>query len=101
MRNLLSKSLVAVGGFIAAMSWLSGIALHLYTILFAYKASGFFSALLTLIFPIIAQVFWIFKTWHITGEFINGFSFYVMVYLGWLAAGIGFTILGAAIAKEE
>jgi hypothetical protein len=101
MRKIIGGALLSIGEFIVAASWLSGISLHLYTIIFAYGVSGFLAAFITLIFPVGAQIYWVIATWSKTGDFVNGFSFYVMVYLAWLIAGFLISFMGVAIKPKS
>lgn len=81
--------------------WIGGVALHLFTILFTYKFSGFGSAFLALILPLIAQIYWFIKMWVVTGSFINDFSFNILVFIGWLSSAFIFAFLGTWIEPKE
>ena len=99
--NFIAVPLASIGGFLLAASWVAAIALHVYTMLVAFKFSGFIAAAITFIFPYISQVYWVWKTWEITGNFINPFSFYVFVYLGWFAVGLLFIFIGSALHCDK
>lgn len=101
IRNWIANAIVGIGTLLMAITWFSGICLHLYTVLFAYKVSGFIAALFALILPIIAQIYWVFAAWSKTGDFINGFSFYVFVYAGYVIASIAIVSFGAWLHTNE
>ena len=50
---------------------LLGLALHIYTIYFAYVIKGFLAALITFFMPFISQIFWVFNS---VGMFVNGLT---------------------------
>lgn len=101
IRNILSRAIIGVGGVLMIGTWIAGFMLHLYTILFAYKVSGFISAALALAMPFIAQIYWVFSAWRHTGDFINGFSFYVFAYIAYFLFSMFVLLVGSAIEKSE
>jgi putative flippase GtrA len=101
LSNLIAIPMISIGGFLLTASWVAAIALHVYTMLVAFKFSGFISAVITFIFPYIAQAYWVWKTWDITGDFINPYSFYVFVYLGWFAVGLILLFIGSALHSNK
>lgn len=100
-RNLTSGALVSIGSFLLAVTWFSGICLHLYTIFTAYKVSGFIAAAIALVVPVLAQIYWVFAAWNKTGEFVNGYSFFVFVYIGYFVFAMLVLALGAWVHKDE
>lgn len=46
---------------------LLSLAIHIWTIIIAFKASGFSVAIVTMLFPFISQLYWGYKTWSIYG----------------------------------
>lgn len=101
IRQVASASIISVGSLLIAITWFAGVCLHLYTILFAYKVSGFIAAAIALLLPVLAQIYWVLAAWYKTDEFINGYSFYVFVYLGYLVFSISVVAFGAYLAKDE
>jgi hypothetical protein len=81
VRNAIAFLFLGLAYVVVAIGWLAGIALHLYTILLAYSISGLPAAALSLVFPILSQLYWIYKTWALSGNLINGYSFYVLCFL--------------------
>ena len=94
MRKLFLNLIAFVATIIILSIWISGISLHLYTILVAYKVSGFISALIALSLPFITQVYWVIKMWHITDHFINGYSFYVFIYIVYFIIAMTLIFIG-------
>jgi hypothetical protein len=103
MKNVIAgtaKFLEIAGGGIMYCMYFAGLCLHLYTILFAYQASGFLAALLSLIFPVLAQIYWVVATWIKTEQFINAYSWYVVVYLGWLIAAFVLVLVAGWLREK-
>lgn len=101
VRNFISGALVSIGSFLLAITWFSGLFLHLYTILFAYKVSGFIAAVIALVMPVLAQIYCVFVAWYKTGEFINWYSFYVFVYIGYFVFSMLVIALGSWVHKDK
>ena len=65
---------------------ISSIIFHLWTTYIAFDQGGFFGGLLTFIFPLMSELYWVFKVWgenetyttisiiHFIGAFLGGFS---------------------------
>ncbi|MGA7482508.1 MAG: hypothetical protein WBW26_11575, partial [Bradyrhizobium sp.] len=66
------------------------------TLYIAYL-TGFVPMLLTLIFPFLAQIYWIFHLWSITGVFFHTLTVLCIVWVLVMLAGAG----AAAAAKDE
>jgi len=101
LREWVSILFCGISGFIFATVWFAGLALHVYTILVAFKFSGFLAAILSFIFPIIAQIYWFVATWVKTESLINPYTFYVLVYLGWLTVGIALSAIGVIMDPQK
>lgn len=101
IRLVISGIFISAGSFVMHFSWISAIALHIFTIIFAFKASGFISAFISLIFPVLSQIYWFIKMWWVTGSFINVFSFYVITFLAWLLFGFMLSIFGLWIEPKK
>lgn len=61
--------------------WLLGAGIYLLTLYFAYLTS-FLTLLFTLIFPIIAQLVWIYWIWSATGVFFNLLTILCLAWIG-------------------
>ena len=89
MRNffyIVSSALTVIASILAAV-------VHVWTVIIAFKISGFWAALLSFFFPIISQIFWLIKTF---GE--NMMYFYV-VLVSFAVAFIG-AIIGVVLKEE-
>ena len=74
-----------------------GLAIHVWTIVIAFATAGLFAAMLTLAFPVIAQLYWGFRIWHATGILVNAYTLALAVY----AALWGIIIVGAHMGESE
>ena len=101
LRNLASDGLISIGALLLAMTWLSGICLHLYTILYAFQISGFIAAAITLVLPLLSQIFWVARAWSETGELVNSYSYYVFVYMGYVVFSMLVIVFGSFLHKEK
>ena len=78
---------------------IAGIVLHLYTVLLAFFEKGFLSALITFVFPIVSQLYWIAYWIGKLGTFFNTYTYLVLGYgLAWLIVII---LLGVFSPKDE
>lgn len=98
MRKLIYNGISAVLVVYMPIVWFSAAALHLLTIITAYQVSGFFASMVSLLFPILSQAYWVYELWDLTGNIVNGYSFYVFVYLAYLAVGV--TLFWILIATD-
>lgn len=88
-----------VGGGIMGLAWIAasilGLVIHVWTIVIAFSVSGLFAAVLTLIFPVLSEIWWFF----IVGSNVSFSSTYcvsIMAYVGLF----GVVFLGAMIASR-
>lgn len=58
-----------------------GIALHIYTVYIAYQMSGVFMAILAFGSPIVAEIITWMVSWYESGNFVNGYSQWCMLYV--------------------
>lgn len=101
LRCSIGSGIAAIGIFLSMGTWVFGVMLHLYTILIAFKMSGFMAAFIALSLPVLAQIYWFFVAWNKTGEFINGFSFYIILYVGYLVISFSLMAIGSWLYKER
>jgi hypothetical protein len=90
MRGLMA-GIVGFGGIVL---WLGGVGIYLFTLYLAYLTS-FPSLLLTMFFPVLSQIYWIWMIWHLTGVF---FHLLTILCLGWIALAAILGALSVAIA---
>lgn len=77
---------------------LLGVLVHFLAIFIAWDLSGFWAALFTLFFPVIGEVFWIYKIWSHTGVFWSILTIGCALYIGvWIALSV---FVGIAAATE-
>jgi hypothetical protein len=74
---------------------------HLYTVYVAFKMAGLFGAFLSLIFPAVSEIFWFFKLWNISHQFVNLYSarLFLAIAMSGLALGIG--IIAAVLQSRR
>jgi len=72
-----------------------GLIVHVLTIVIAFSVSGLFAAILTLIFPVLSEIYWFLKVGSNVG-FGTTYCVSIMTYVGLF--GVGF--LGVMIASS-
>lgn len=81
------------GCFLAGSAYLIlsilGIIIHVLTIVIAFLSGGIISATLSLILPVLAQLYWGFRIWSATGTFFN---LYCLALAGYVVLWIVFII---------
>lgn len=86
-------------GFAVIILQFGGVFLYGYTLYLAYTLSGIIAALISAAFPGIANLYWIYDRWSVTGEFFN---FYTNMNILWLAVYIvAALVLGGGIMLRE
>ncbi|MDI6790282.1 MAG: hypothetical protein QME44_06315 [Thermodesulfobacteriota bacterium] len=89
-----------VGGGIMGLAWIVasilGLVIHVWTIVIAFLLSGLFAAVLTLVFPVLSEIYWFFKIGSNAG-YGTTYCVSIMAYIGLF--GLGF--LGAMIASSR
>jgi len=58
---------------------LSGLLIHIWTIIIAFKNASLFEVVLTAFLPVISEIYWFFKIGSNSG-FINPFSITLVIY---------------------
>ena len=85
----------------AGFLWVAGIGFslfHLYTGFIAFQAAGFIAAIITLGFPFVAELYWVWRMWNESGHFLNHYtSLIVMLVVFLVIAGMA----GIAFAKTK
>lgn len=72
-----------------------GLVIHVWTIVIAFSVSGLFAAVLTLVFPLLSEIYWFFKV-GINVGFGARYCISIMAIFGlW-----GVVLLGAMIASS-
>jgi hypothetical protein len=87
------RALFAALAMIAGFGvWILSLGIYLLTLYIAYL-SGFVQMLLTLIFPVAAQIYWIFNIWYLTGTFLNTLTVLCLVWVVLLISTFAFSQL--------
>ena len=81
LRRLFFGFSAGITGLAFLVIKLLGLALHIYTIYFAYIVKGFWAAIITFFLPFLSQVFWVFNTVSGFGQWINPYTFWVGLYV--------------------
>jgi hypothetical protein len=88
-----------VGGGLMGLAWIAasilGLVIHIWTIVIAFSVSGLFAAVLTLIFPVLSEIYWFFKVGS-NVSFSTTYCVSIMAYVGLF----GVVFLGAMIARR-
>ncbi|HHW39934.1 MAG TPA: hypothetical protein GXX19_02050 [Syntrophomonadaceae bacterium] len=80
----------AVFGVIQLILYIIGVILHLWTIFIAFAYGGIVAAAISLVFPVLAQIYWGLKAWSFTGTILNTYTFSLIIYLGiWILLSLG------------
>jgi len=88
-----------LSGVLYLLLGIAGVVLHLYTVLLAFLERGFLAALITFVFPIGSQIYWVAYWSGRLGTFFNTYTYLVLGYgLAWL---IVIVLLGILSPKEE
>jgi len=73
-----------------------GICLHVITIVISFKFAGLFAAIISACLPVLAQIYWVYKIWSVTGVFLNWFSILILIYLALWVVFIGACALASS-----
>lgn len=85
--------------------WVSGGILHFYTAIVAYGLAGpgfwsFVAAGAAFTFPFVAQIVVFIAAWNVTGNLLNGYSIWLLLWLAFVAFLFGIMALGAWIGSS-
>ena len=70
-----------------------GLLIHIWTIIIAYASGGIFSAMISLVLPVLSQIFWGIKVWTATETFFNLYCLAIVGYvILWIIAIIGISM---------
>jgi hypothetical protein len=90
---LLRSFFAGLGGVLIVIGWVLSAGIYLLTLYIAYL-TGFFQMLLTLAFPVVSQIYWIFRLWYETGTFFNLLT---LLCIAWLVVmGLGFALVSTS-----
>ena len=86
---------------IMILSDIAGLGLHLYTVYYAYEASGGIAAFITFFVPIISQIYWLYEHYEVTGILLNDFTIVSLVVLNLFIFRVLIDIFGGKISDQE
>jgi hypothetical protein len=89
---------------IQAVGWLfviGGYAIHLWTILIALKQMGVLMAILTLILPGIAEVYWFIRMIIYHGTLMNPYCLVIIGYLLYQLSQIAWAVISVKMEEED
>ena len=93
LRNIVGGGFVGIG--MIAISVL-GLIIHVWTIIIAYSFSGIFASILTLIFPVLSEIYWFFKV----GNNIGYGALYCVSIIAFICS-FGIAYLGTMILSKD
>lgn len=83
----------AIAGVAYPLMGLLGAAIHVWTIVIAFATKGLFAAILSLVFPVLAQLYWGVTIWRASGTFANPYCLALVAYASlWLLVIAGFAM---------
>jgi hypothetical protein len=87
-------TIAEIAGSAMVLISISSLALHGYTCVVAYEASGLLAAVMTFMAPPVSEVYWFLRIWHGSGVFWNSYSSAVAAWKAILAVvgGLNFAV---------
>ncbi len=74
-----------------------GLVIHIWTIVIAFTTSGLVSAVISLMLPVVAQIYWFIKVWSIAETVLNQYCLAILVYVGcWIVIIIGMRMVDSS-----
>lgn len=81
VRSLVVGAGAATAGILYIILGIAGLLLHLWTILISLGEKGIIAALVTLVAPVLAELYWSVLSWRMTGTFLNTYTLAIVGYL--------------------
>jgi hypothetical protein len=85
-----------ISGALAILTYLLGGLIYLLTLYLAYSTT-FLMLLFCMVFPVMAQLLWLWDMWSITGEFFN---YYTLICLAWVILA-ALTMIAIALSEKK
>lgn len=85
-----------MGFLVGLLLWALSLGIYLFTLYLAYLTS-FLAMILTLMFPFIGQIYWLWFVWGATGVFFNWLTIACLVWVAAVAVVVG----GAMISDRR
>lgn len=89
--TILSNIVLYVGGSIV----------HLYTVFIAFSVGGFWSALITFIFPVGSQLYWLKYFYNVYGYFFNTYTIIILFYIVGCIVFYGLLAITGTLSENE
>jgi|GEM_PF-1225618 len=93
MRNIVGGGFIGIG-MIAI--YILGLIIHIWTIVIAYSVSGILASVLTLIFPVLSEIYWFFKI----GNHFGYSALYCVAIIAYVCS-FGIAYLGTMILSKD
>ena len=105
IRQVVGGIIVVPSMFAMPLVWISGAILHFFTAIVAYGLAGpgfwgYVAAGAAFTFPVIAEIAVLIAAWNVSGNFINGYSEWLLLWLVFVAILLGLLALGAWIGHS-
>jgi hypothetical protein len=100
LRAMLGTLLVFPAMFGLHLIWISGAMLHFFTAIVAFEAGGFLAGGAAFAFPIVGEIGVGIYAWNTSGSFVNGYSIWVLAWLGFLVTLLGLIGAGAWLGSS-
>lgn len=93
-RNSVGPIFVLIGSSMGFVVPFGAVAFHVYTVITAYQLSGFGSAIIAFIFPILSELWYSWKIWGIAETFWNVYTLRFVLLVGWSIAAFVVLAIG-------
>jgi hypothetical protein len=80
LKNVFIGAGAVMGVIFYLIIGITGLLIHLWTIIISLTESGIVGALATLVFPGLAEIYWAIVAWSMTGTFANTYTLTVVGY---------------------
>lgn len=81
MKKFLLGICIAISSILGIGIWVLGAGIHLYTIIMAFAETGWIGAFITLMLPILAEIYWMFASWKMVGTIFNTYCLAIFAYV--------------------
>jgi hypothetical protein len=86
-------AILGIAGFVA---WILAAIIHVWTVVIAFMSGGLVSAVITLLLPVLSQIYWGFVIFSATGTIFNTYCLALVAYVVlW-----GILLLGSLLFNE-
>lgn len=79
--NTRNSALVGIYAFTLFGTQILGLIIHVMTIIVAYNGSGLFAACISMVTPVLSEIYWFFKVWANAG-LGNYYCLAILAFLG-------------------